>query len=90
MDEQRATFLGTQHHTSAESQEDAACVGEMQSQHLGYVFLERGTMKLILKKKKTTQQYFFPMTEKCLSILVFSLVYSCQVSVALPVGLLWI
>lgn len=50
MDEQTATFLGVSSHTSAESQEDAACVGEMQNQHLGRVFLERGTMKLIFEK----------------------------------------
>lgn len=88
MDEQTATFLGVSSHTSAESQEDAACVGEMQNQHLGRVFLERGTMKLIFEKN--TQQYFFSMTEKGLSILFFLLIYSCRVSVALPLGLLWI
>lgn len=48
MDEQRATFLGVSSYSSAESQEDAACVGEMQNQHLGRMFQERGTMKLNL------------------------------------------
>lgn len=62
--------LGLSSHSSAESQEeDAACVGEMQNQHLGHVFWERGTMKLIFLKN--TQQYFFSMTEKCFKYLGF-------------------
>lgn len=39
--------LGLSSQSSAESQEDAAYVDEMQNQHLVHVFLENGTMKLI-------------------------------------------
>lgn len=64
--------MGLSIQSSAESQGDAACAGEMQNQHLVHVFLESGTMKLIFKKKtQKTEQYFFPMTEKCLSIFIF-------------------
>lgn len=62
--------MGLSIQSSAESQGDAACAGEMQNQHLVHVFLESGTMNLIFKKKPT-EQYFFRMTEKCLSIFIF-------------------
>lgn len=39
--------LGLSSQSSAESQEDAAYVDEMQNQHLVHMFLESGTMKLI-------------------------------------------
>lgn len=54
--------MGLSSHGSAESQEDAACVGEMQNQHLTHVSLERGTMKLVFLKE--TIGAIFPFCDR--------------------------
>lgn len=75
MDKQRATFLGTQQpHFCWESRRCSLCRWDAKSAPWTCVPGKRHN-ETDLKKKKNTQQYFFPMTEKCLSILVFLLVY---------------